>query len=319
VLSDIKSISILLHQYRIPLVVDEAHGAWLPFSHRPEDSALYQGADLVIQSLHKTLPALTQTALIHIPNPNCTDFREQSHTHAPASSQLPTTDTDLTQEQKERLACLDTSLRHYLSIFQTSSPSYLFMKNMEECVAWCDEHRKDFALFEERVHNFRIKVRLLHNMRLLEPSLSPNTTAPAYKMDPSRLVFLFDRITGEEAARWLEEHTGIVVEMSGVNFITAISTVMDSIEDFDTLFQGLQALDQYLDSYENIHLPDKSAEIMLNTEKGMVPLKDSLGLRIRDYVYVYPPGIPLIAPYEVITQEMIHEIKLQVNAGKEIR
>ena len=65
ILSDVKSIAQAAHRHRVPLIVDEAHGAHLPFHECFPKSALYQGGDLVIQSLHKTLPSLTQTAVIH--------------------------------------------------------------------------------------------------------------------------------------------------------------------------------------------------------------------------------------------------------------
>lgn len=299
VISDIQGISAVLHEQGIRLIVDEAHGAHLPFSECFGRSAVYCGADFVIESLHKTLPALTQTAVIHIPYPS--DMYEN------VSSE---------DEMFEELCKLDEALKHYLSVFQSASPSYIFMKSMEECVAWCDENRKEFSEYAERIRIFRKKAEALKNIRLFSPE--KNEVHTPYDYDTSRLVFLFDKITGEEAQKKLEENYGIVVEMSGVNYVTLITSVMDTREDYEMLFEALRKLDNELDFIEKKAEQSREADILINTEKGMVSLKKSAGLRIRNYIYVYPPGIPLIAPYEVITQEMINEVILQVNAGKRL-
>ena len=67
--SDIEGISDVLHRNNIPLIVDEAHGAHFIYHEAFPESAANSGADIVIQSLHKTLPAFTQTGLLHL----CTD------------------------------------------------------------------------------------------------------------------------------------------------------------------------------------------------------------------------------------------------------
>lgn len=65
VVSDVKAIAEIAHKYEIALIVDEAHGAHFQFSNYFPTSAVELGADLVIQSFHKTLPAMTQTAILH--------------------------------------------------------------------------------------------------------------------------------------------------------------------------------------------------------------------------------------------------------------
>ncbi len=100
VISDIKAIAGIAHEYQVPLIVDEAHGAHLGFSPEFETSAVACGADLVIQSLHKTLPSMTQTALLHLCGPG----------------------VDAAKVQK------------YLSMFQSSSPSYVLMAGMDRCI-----------------------------------------------------------------------------------------------------------------------------------------------------------------------------------------
>lgn len=110
VVSDVRSIARIVHAHGIPLIVDEAHGAHFPFSdYFPEDSVSC-GADVVIHSVHKTLPALTQSALIHI-NGSAAD--------------------------RERI-------RHYLTVYQSSSPSYVLMAGISQCMEWIGSHRQEF-------------------------------------------------------------------------------------------------------------------------------------------------------------------------------
>ena len=117
VLSDIERISEIVHQKKIPLIVDEAHGAHFGFHPYFPENANTKGADVVIHSLHKTLPALTQTALIHL-NGTRIDRRK---------------------------------IRNYLHIFQTSSPSYVLMASMDECLRTVAEQGD--VLFETYVKN----------------------------------------------------------------------------------------------------------------------------------------------------------------------
>ena len=100
VISDIKKIAEIVHNYEIPLIVDEAHGAHLGFSHKFPNNAIGAGADIVIHSLHKTLPSPTQTALLHVSG-------------------------KLIDREK---------LKRYLGIYQSSSPSYPLMAGMELCL-----------------------------------------------------------------------------------------------------------------------------------------------------------------------------------------
>ena len=119
IVSDIEKIAEIAHQHGIPLIVDEAHGAHLGFHPYFPKSAITLGADVVIQSLHKTLPAPTQTAILHW-----------------KSSYI----------KKERL-------EWFLNIYETSSPSYLFLASIDvykrQLLAFINEPKKDIAKLME--------------------------------------------------------------------------------------------------------------------------------------------------------------------------
>lgn len=293
VISDVAKISEELHKRNIKLIVDEAHGAHLPFAEKLAESAIRKNADVVIQSLHKTLPALTQTAVIHIPyhsdnkkNPDKEDIADYE--------------------------ILDEKLREYIAVFQTSSPSYIFMQDMENCIAYSDENRDEFDKLIKKIDSFRKKMKNLKHIRLLDKG--------DYIYDRSRLVFIFDGLDADKIKSYIEEKYHMIFEMSGLNHITAITSIKDTEKDFESLYSVVAEVDKLIAADKTLfELNENESEVLINTEKGEVNIKDAEGLRIRNYVYVYPPGIPIIAPYEVINRDMINEILLQKRAGKTIR
>ena len=109
--SEIQEISGILHRKNIPLIVDEAHGAHFIYHKEFPESAVSLGADIVIQSLHKTLPSLTQTGLLHL----CSDC--------------------ISREQMQKK----------LSVFQSSSPSYILMASIDACIHSCIKNKKGFS------------------------------------------------------------------------------------------------------------------------------------------------------------------------------
>ena len=124
IVSDITTIAEIVHMFHIPLIIDEAHGAHFGFCDAFPQSAITQGADLVIQSLHKTLPALTQTALLH---------------------------------QKGNFVC-KTRLEKFLSIYQTSSPSYLLMASIDYCLTILENGEKLMQEYANRLTITRKKL-----------------------------------------------------------------------------------------------------------------------------------------------------------------
>ena len=110
VVSDIKGIAQVVHRAGLPLIVDEAHGAHFRYGEMFPVSALDLGADVVIQSVHKTMPSLTQTALLHIRN------------------NRPDRGCYADQERIDR----------YIHMVQSSSPSYVLMASLDLCRGWME-------------------------------------------------------------------------------------------------------------------------------------------------------------------------------------
>ena len=153
VVSDIKSIAEIAHKYEIPLIVDEAHGAHFHFSNYFPTSAVELGADLVIQSFHKTLPAMTQTAILH----NCSDRVDG------------------------RL------IRRFMGIYQTSSPSYILMASIDACIdTMTAEGHEMFREFTKMLERTRKRLSQCRYICLADPEKDVNGV---FDYDRSKLIF----------------------------------------------------------------------------------------------------------------------------------
>lgn len=193
--------------------MDEAHGAHFGFHPYFPENANTKGADVVIHSLHKTLPALTQTALIHL-NGTRIDRRK---------------------------------IRNYLHIFQTSSPSYVLMASMDECLRMVAEQGD--VLFETYVKNLESKrreLKKLKHIRLLETE----------EFDRSKLVLsVKDTILKKENRVFtgkmlyerllLEYH--LQMEMAAGSYLIAMTSIGDTKEGMDRLISALFEIDEELE------------------------------------------------------------------------
>lgn len=281
VLSDIERISEIVHQKKIPLIVDEAHGAHFGFHPYFPENANTKGADVVIHSLHKTLPALTQTALIHL-NGTRIDRRK---------------------------------IRNYLHIFQTSSPSYVLMASMDECLRTVEEQGD--VLFETYVKNLESKrgeLKKLKHIRLMKTE----------EFDRSKLVLsVKDTILKKENRVFtgkmlyerllLEYH--LQMEMAAGSYVIAMTSIGDTKEGMDRLLSALFEIDEELEKNsekeKRYYLPRQEQVLTSFEVEGMrrmenvksLSWKESAGFISMEYAYLYPPGIPLIVPGERITKE----------------
>lgn len=305
VMSDIRTIAEIAHRYGIYLIVDEAQGAHLNFMEGHE-TAMQQGADIVIESLHKTMPALTQTSLLHVMNPK-----------------------------------LDERVRRYLQIFQTSSPSYIFMQSMEKAVAFGANNRDEFARYGRRLEAFAGKCDGLRNIRLFRPDASSVkndeicNACKVFDHDEGRLVFVIrpgtvdasgQKFTGAMLADMLADRYGLIVEMASVSYVICISSVVDSADSYDILFNAVAEIDGNL-GYEPDKTDRQELDIISGRRSAMppgtawdrpaesVPIEGAAGKVSGAFVYAYPPGIPVLAPGEVVDRQTVNGIKSMIDSG----
>ncbi len=279
--SDIPGILKETKKYGIPLFVDEAHGAHLPFLDKQFllNSAVTQGADMVVQSLHKTMPALTQTAILHVNN------------------------SGLTEAVKKELA-----------VFMSSSPSYPLMLSAERAVAWADENREAFTAHLRRVCLFRGLCRNLKYVKLLRPLQEKDGTTCF--LDPTRVVVYAKLpkgsarkcLYGSEIARYLTVDAGIEAEMAGLDYVVFISTVMDTAEDLADLYIALEHLDMAIKegfAGDSEGLPEEVSQ----------RLDAMVGQKVNENIYAYPPGVPIVNAGKKMTKRAAEIIKEYLTAG----
>jgi arginine/lysine/ornithine decarboxylase len=354
VVSDVERIAQIVHGYGIPLIVDEAHGAHFSFGNMGNgrflfpESAVRKGADLVIQSLHKTLPSLTQTGVLHVGG-NLVDRGR---------------------------------LERFLQIYQSSSPSYVFMASIEACIFEMEQRgRQRMEAFSRRLERLRRKLGGMKNLVLLDEKV-----LAGYALDCSRIVISCRSciltsgkgirkdlnpeqgiLSGEMLMEFLRQQFHLELEMCGADYVVAITTVMDTEEGLERLADGLLEVDGWLERaderktglLERIHgrgagecpkaehkrepgeclraeykresesrrkvehktepaespvgFPDSGEAAMgiadaLDAPSHGRPVEDTAGDISAEFVYLYPPGIPILVPGERITETVVEKI-----------
>ena len=297
VVSDIEKIAEIVHRYEIPLIVDEAHGAHFHFSNYFPTSAAELGADLVIQSFHKTLPSMTQTAVLH----NCSDR---------VDSRL---------------------IRRFMGIYQSSSPSYILMASMDACMEkMSSDGNEMFREFTKILEKARRRLSECKYIRLVSPEIG---TAGVFDYDRSKLLFStrYASMTGSELAQILLEKYHIQVEMETEHYVLALAAVGDSGEGFERLCQAIEEINQEeaqkkkekreteepkagRTAYTSLSQFMSITEAM-ESESEIRKLEESVGWISAEFGYLYPPGIPLIVPGEQITGQFIRNMRIYMEEG----
>lgn len=299
VVSDVGAIAEIAHANGLALIVDEAHGAHFPWAHGivagMPSSAISQGADIVIQSLHKTLPALTQTALLHVCSPKVS----------------------------RRM------VEQYLDIYETSSPSYVLMASAAQCMDYLECHgEEEFYRYNIRLMDFYQKASEWQVLSLWQPMSSPKPMSSSKPMsslmaDPSKMVIRTGNsgLSGPQLGSLLRDCYHIEIEMEAADYILAMSSLADTEEGLTRLAEALAEIDRELaakgekskiscyifsdrepipcmDAYEAMHAPYER-----------MPLPDSRGHISAEYAMIYPPGVPFLVPGEKITESVISQIE----------
>lgn len=280
-MADIRAISDYLTSFDIPLLVDEAHGAHLIHPQLPRRSAIFEGASAVVQSAHKTLPALTMGAWVHYKD-NIDEAR----------------------------------LKHALSSFQTSSPSYLIMASLDYARSYLERLtneewsaiQKSHAQFvlELKRAGFVVKVGddftkvtiltypkngLIFSQHLASIGIDIELAA----VDHVLFCLPFREIKKQEIEHWIK-------------LIKKASTHVPIIEDDETIFP----------------FPQTERVSELHTSETALPMQrvlfdQAIGLISAETVIPYPPGIPWILKGERITEEKIRVLRKWISLGRKLQ
>lgn len=312
IVSDIKGIAQVLHEAGKCLIVDEAHGAHFKINDLFPKSAVELGADIVIQSMHKTMPTLTQSALLHM-----------GTTYIPYDQ-------------------LIKSLR----MTQTSSPSYAMMATMDYMRHYVQMHLEDIeSQYIQPLQNMRKRLKTMKKLYLLD--LPCNT----YDVSKVIIFTHKSGIDGYTLGQYLEECYGIVTEATLPQYIILMTTLADNEATLRDLEQALMEVDRILQLSENeeVHnfpytLINQSENTdvycsqltqvmheLLPIQEGLytprevyyskskwLALENCLGKVAAETIMFYPPGIPILYIGEVFKEKHIQLIKEYANKLKGI-
>ena len=303
VVSDIEKIAEIVHEAGCLLIVDEAHGAHFGFDPYFPKSANMYGADLVINSLHKTLPALTQTALLHVNG-----------------------------ERVNR-----RKVKRYLDMLQTSSPSYILMASIDACIHLLEQTQmQKCSIFKEYAAHIDTLREELKKLKYLKIIRTENTD----RYDRSKFVISVKHapMSSHELYERLLHDYHLQMEMLAGTYVLAMTTIGDTQEGLDRLRDALLAIDAEIDAklksgsgqeQKPMQMTDTDLSLsgrqpslekvwtiaeavkcrdVVPSRKGKIEtcgFADSAGHISLEYAYLYPPGSPLIVPGERITQEAV--------------
>ena len=292
VLSDVRSIAEICHARGVTLLVDEAHGAhYLPFAAQYgwQGGAVAAGADLVVQSAHKTLPSLTQTAFLQM-NGDLADPAE---------------------------------VERQLDVFETSSPSYPLMASLDGCTRWlAEEGSAAFAAWRARLDRFDAAVKDLQKTKVMCFGRDALDAHPCFFAHDSGKILLQ---IGTEGAAYLRAD-GFEPEMVCGPNVLAMTSPCDEENALDRLAVVLHAWDEQAvppAPAAHILLPPGAARCTiaeaLLRPAHTVPLADAAGETAAEYIWAYPPGVPLLAPGEEVTPEFLAACRELEAAGTRLK
>ncbi len=292
---DIAGIADIVHQYQIPLLVDAAHGAHFGFHPNLPPSALSLGADLVVQSTHKLLGAMTQAAMLHV------------------------------QGDRIDIDRLDRSLQ----LVQSSSPNYLLMASLDSATAQMATHGKEL-LDRTLALTDKARAELSNIPDLFTLDFSQPTEGCRY-FDPTRLtVTVTDlNLTGYEADEILCQQYQVVSEMPTLRHITFIISIGNQEWDIEMLVAGFQSLAKHHHGTTPLNLllckqitalatPVLTPREAFFAHQVTVPIEEAFDRICAELICPYPPGIPLLIPGEVVTREAIAYLQDILSSGGEI-
>ena len=297
IVSNIRQIADVVHAHGGVLIVDEAHGAHLHYSKYFPVSAADLGADIVIQSFHKTLPSMTQTAVLHI----CSDMADVE------------------------------KIKRFMGIYQTSSPSYILMASMDACM---DKLRKDgqqmFREFTFNLEKARQRLSKCEKIKLIEGSMIEGSGI--YDFDRSKLLFstVGTSVNGHLLHQILRDRYHIEMEMAAEKYVLGIAAVGDTEEGFERLCTAIEEIDaeiQQTDESEESQYHTSHARMTqlmtisqaVDAQQRRYSLKESVGKVSAEFAYLYPPGIPIIVPGEQITGQFVRNVRRYMEQGLEVQ
>lgn len=307
-IADVEAIARAVHEKGLPLIVDEAHGAHLGFSKDFAINSSSLGADISINSLHKTLPSMTQTALLH------------------CNGNLVNRD----------------NIRKFLHIYQTSSPSYVLMAGMEEAIELAT---KDCGRYDTFVSLWKDMLVRLKACKIIRTLPGDYEECEQKKQDIGKLVLSVEStgLSGQAFYDILLNRYHLQMEMACESYVLAMFTIADTKEGYERLVQAVLEIDAELARGDFGEASERKAgwettqEATLggfplpvlkeavpfyeawDADKEAVSLKQAEGRIAGEFVNLYPPGVPIVVPGEQLSAESVAQIERYLQEGLNVQ
>lgn len=303
--SDIEAIADIVHQHGRILIVDEAHGAHLHFSDALPLSAMQAGADLVINSTHKTLGSFTQSAALHLNSDRVDQYTLE-----------------------DKLQCIEST-----------SPSYLLMTSLDITATILENHGDQ--LMEDWISNLEYFYERIKGI----PGLKTMGRLKGLDWTKINLSMRELGLSGAELEKILMKEYSIYMELATGDIVMGMSGIGNVKEDYEKLALALEdlserrrneislgTLDITINSSSETQTESKSSETGLEAKalpkqavmvgipktKRRVKLSESAGLVCASSIIPYPPGIPLVCPGERIEADAIAYVQALRAAGEKV-
>ncbi|MGI6732230.1 MAG: aminotransferase class I/II-fold pyridoxal phosphate-dependent enzyme [Anaerovoracaceae bacterium] len=304
--SDIESIAKVVHKYHKVLIVDQAHGAHLSMFRKYGDhglpmSAEEAGADIVINSIHKTLASFTQSAVLNLNSNRVKPFLLE-----------------------DKLQCI-----------QSTSPSYILMASLDANAYLMREHGQQLMEeWAESLDYFYKEAREIKGLKFIDK-------IPGMDWTKINISFDAFGITGDELEKILMEKYNIYIELFTGDLVMCMTGVGNRKEDYQKLLKALNEISMSnLDSpkkglgdhLEREALHKKAAQGVaqgptkakrpdlypIPRTRKQIPLEEADGLICASSIIPYPPGIPFVCPGEKIDRDAIEYIKSLREKGEKV-
>ncbi|WP_097014529.1 aminotransferase class I/II-fold pyridoxal phosphate-dependent enzyme [Anaerocolumna aminovalerica] len=288
--SNLREIVRVAHRHNIKVLVDEAHGTHFYFGENMPVSAMAAGADMAAVSMHKTGGSLTQSSFLLCGEGVNPDY-----------------------------------VRQIINLTQTTSGSYLLMVSL-------DIARKNLSLKGKEI--FKKTVELAKYARgeinklggyyaFAEEIMDGDTT---YDFDPTKLSVHTRKVglAGVEVYDLLRDEYGIQVEFGDISNFLAIVSAGDREFEIERLIASLSEIKRLYGKDDISGMLDHeyiNPDVAMIPQKAFysvkksLPIQDSIGEICGEFVMCYPPGIPILAPGERITEEVIQYIQYAKDKG----
>ena len=276
VVSDIKSISAICKKYNVPLIVDEAHASLWNFNDKLPTSALKLGADAVVHSLHKTGGSMSQSSMLHIAEDSMIDC---------------------------------DAVEKALKLLHTTSPSLMLLASLDAARANLDSARgrKQIARAIQNAKYLRSEIDKMEHIHQLKPDFG-------YKTDVTKIFIKADGLSGKRLESILEIDFNIEVESASDAGLLLLSNIGNKRSDMEYLAECLHKIDKtnysdicYLENKK--HMPMLTPIIKMSlrdafySEKETISKHDAVGRISAEVIAECPPGIAVLLPGELITEE----------------